>query len=722
MILSQKQKDILKKMRPWAICLGVFIILFFSPNFYLLFSSGRWNGRQAVCAAPGTGVQPNDLEYTALQKIVQNLPQEGASDQVLTTGRVIYSSEQETFYLQDGIFTLPIDTSDCQGLDVFKNGNTFAVVSGNLISDNGYEFLAANNIASTVPNWVTNLVMVALFVAVGLIIGFIILIVRLLEFFFSWLFLRLGIKKPKPAAAETKEMAAGPSRRAGVLSIILSVLAPIFWLFSFVVGIVTQILLSLYVWRVLKKSMPKTALAVMILCGAGFFIMAFIFIGIGGFSATSTTASVTYAVSPLGGWIVGGAPGQTPLEVQPYVSSTLGFSIHPPKNWIVSSTADVPLLFVGPIDGSVGGQPFQPELKFSGFPAASVGATSTDGFVGVLEASLKDEYKDASFIEENHTLDGGRLEAEYINATYTNASGTPSHALVMVATNSGIMYVIGSEMPAVKWSSYESLIRDSLATFDMQAITYFSDKLHFSIAAPLEWTAAEPGPNGTVIVLENSVPDPVGKQTFYANINIGLQSAKYNDHRDVDQAIAQLKSALPQLLGKYTVVEDEATTTGLGEDMALLGGTFTQGGIQLHDLVAVAVGRGNLYEITATTLASTWATYEPMIMSALESFQIPGPTNLGEFVNCLKNKDVIFYGASWCNHCQAQKRLLGSAADQLQYVECAAPSGRYVNDACSAKDLTEFPTWEFADGSRLVGEQSLQTIAQKTGCKLPSGQ
>jgi glutaredoxin len=109
-------------------------------------------------------------------------------------------------------------------------------------------------------------------------------------------------------------------------------------------------------------------------------------------------------------------------------------------------------------------------------------------------------------------------------------------------------------------------------------------------------------------------------------------------------------------------------------------------------------------------------------MSVIESFQIPGPTNLGEFVNCLKNKDVTFYGASWCEHCQAQKRLFGSAADQLQYVECAAPDGRYVNDTCVAKDLTEFPTWELADGSRLVGEQSLQTIAQKTGCQLPSGQ
>ena len=372
MTLSQGQKNFLKKIRPWAICIGVFAVLFFAPNLYLLFSSGRWNGRQAVCGTGGSAVPPSDLPYIALAQLVQDPARWNASGTVLTTGNLIYSKTRETFYLQDGILALPIDTSDCQGLDAFKDGETFAVVSGGVATDNGYEFLAANTIVETFPNWVINIVLVALLVGAGIVIGFLALLVNIAIMFFRWLFTLLGIRKPKSLAAETKETKDKTSTRAGIWSIILGLFAPIFWFNSFVVGAAMQVLLFVYAFRVLRRSMRKTAIVVMVLCVAGFIVMAFVSIGTGGLQPASTTSSATFSVSLMGKWMVGGAPRQAPLEIEPYASSTFGFSIHQPKGWVASSSAPAALIFVGPADGTVEGAPYQPKLDAAIIPEPSL--------------------------------------------------------------------------------------------------------------------------------------------------------------------------------------------------------------------------------------------------------------------------------------------------------------------------------------------------------------
>jgi len=38
---------------------------------------------------------------------------------------------------------------------------------------------------------------------------------------------------------------------------------------------------------------------------------------------------------------------------------------------------------------------------------------------------------------------------------------------------------------------------------------------------------------------------------------------------------------------------------------------------------------------------------------------------------------------------------------------------------CLEKKVDGYPTWDFADGSRVTGEQSLRVLAEKTGCQLP---
>jgi hypothetical protein len=90
------------------------------------------------------------------------------------------------------------------------------------------------------------------------------------------------------------------------------------------------------------------------------------------------------------------------------------------------------------------------------------------------------------------------------------------------------------------------------------------------------------------------------------------------------------------------------------------------------------------------------------------------------FATCLTQKGMIFYGAFWCPHCQNIKREFGeSAMKSVTYVECSTPDGRGQTEACASKKIEGYPTFEFADGSRISGEVPFQKLAEKTGCTLP---
>jgi hypothetical protein len=95
-----------------------------------------------------------------------------------------------------------------------------------------------------------------------------------------------------------------------------------------------------------------------------------------------------------------------------------------------------------------------------------------------------------------------------------------------------------------------------------------------------------------------------------------------------------------------------------------------------------------------------------------------GPGKLDAFATCLKDEGAVFYGAFWCSHCQATKRLFGSSASKLPYVECSTPSGNGQLPICAEKKVENYPTWIFKDGSRLTGELSLQTLSEKTSCTI----
>ena len=97
------------------------------------------------------------------------------------------------------------------------------------------------------------------------------------------------------------------------------------------------------------------------------------------------------------------------------------------------------------------------------------------------------------------------------------------------------------------------------------------------------------------------------------------------------------------------------------------------------------------------------------------------PGKYDTFATCLAEKGAVFYGAFWCPHCQAQKKLFGSSEKLLPYVECSLPNSKPTQQ-CIEKKIDSYPTWEFADGSRLTGEIPLEVLAEKTSCALPGAE
>jgi hypothetical protein len=98
------------------------------------------------------------------------------------------------------------------------------------------------------------------------------------------------------------------------------------------------------------------------------------------------------------------------------------------------------------------------------------------------------------------------------------------------------------------------------------------------------------------------------------------------------------------------------------------------------------------------------------------------PGEYDEFAACLEENGAQFYGAFWCPHCQNQKAAFGKSSKYLPYTECSTPDGKGQMAACTEAGIESYPTWKFADGSMLTGEQSLEVLAAKTGCEVAPAQ
>ncbi len=120
-----------------------------------------------------------------------------------------------------------------------------------------------------------------------------------------------------------------------------------------------------------------------------------------------------------------------------------------------------------------------------------------------------------------------------------------------------------------------------------------------------------------------------------------------------------------------------------------------------------------------------------LVLGSIAAFMFQGiskpvvPGKYDTFATCLKDKGATFYGAFWCPHCIAQKKLFGSSAKLLPYVECSTPDGKGQNQICKDNKIEGYPTWKLADGTVIPLDSTdgsgvkLETLASKTACTLP---
>lgn len=124
--------------------------------------------------------------------------------------------------------------------------------------------------------------------------------------------------------------------------------------------------------------------------------------------------------------------------------------------------------------------------------------------------------------------------------------------------------------------------------------------------------------------------------------------------------------------------------------------------------LGLAGGRGVLAAVIILILHANYAA--PQAESA--GPEDPAVRALAEH---LTEQGALFYGASWCPHCQEQKRMFGASAGRLPYIECSlsGPNGPQ-SAACRRAGIKSYPTWVIG-GRTMAGQVlSLAQLADAT--------
>ncbi|HLD83684.1 MAG TPA: hypothetical protein VI979_02410 [archaeon] len=86
------------------------------------------------------------------------------------------------------------------------------------------------------------------------------------------------------------------------------------------------------------------------------------------------------------------------------------------------------------------------------------------------------------------------------------------------------------------------------------------------------------------------------------------------------------------------------------------------------------------------------------------------------FAKCLTEKGVKFYGTYWCNECTKQQKEFGMSWQNINAIDCAMEIDN--PRICSDAGVNEYPTWEFADGTRKQGTLSFAELGTLSGCPI----
>lgn len=107
-----------------------------------------------------------------------------------------------------------------------------------------------------------------------------------------------------------------------------------------------------------------------------------------------------------------------------------------------------------------------------------------------------------------------------------------------------------------------------------------------------------------------------------------------------------------------------------------------------------------------------------IVLAGCTQSSVP-PGKYNAFAQCLTEKGVVEYGAFWCQHCAKVKANFGDAFQYVNYVECDPKGTNAQPQLCIEKNIEAYATFIFPDGTRLVGEPSMEELSLKSGCALP---
>lgn len=131
-----------------------------------------------------------------------------------------------------------------------------------------------------------------------------------------------------------------------------------------------------------------------------------------------------------------------------------------------------------------------------------------------------------------------------------------------------------------------------------------------------------------------------------------------------------------------------------------------------------AAGAGGTGGVVSQSQGAT-SSLTPSSLTTTTTPEGEAAPDLQQFAEDLAAAGVVFYGADWCPACTVQKELFSDGKDNLPFIEVTNPD-RSLNAIGQAEDVTEFPTWDFPNGTRLVGLQSLETLSTESGVPIPT--
>ena len=106
-----------------------------------------------------------------------------------------------------------------------------------------------------------------------------------------------------------------------------------------------------------------------------------------------------------------------------------------------------------------------------------------------------------------------------------------------------------------------------------------------------------------------------------------------------------------------------------------------------------------------------------LVYAGISSSSKPGEYD--DFAKCLTENNIKEYGAFWCSNCAEQKKMFGKSFEFVNYIECDARGNNAQPELCQQNGIRGYPTW-IIDGEKYEGVQSLENLAQYSGCSLNS--